>query len=205
MRALDRARHHVARRQVEVLALVAREMLVLEHAEDGFHRLPADIASNSGIEAQSLYHIGRGAAPGAELAAAVAEHVERGDALGDVEGIVAGHEHDGISQADPARALAERGQDHVRRRAVADLGIEMLLGDPEMVEAHLLGGDRLVEGMPERVALRGLDPRSRYLEMRHQSEFHRRDPPCDPGSPGRVDDANASPGGLLRPRHKTYK
>ena len=99
---------------------------------------------------------------------------------------MAGHEHDGIAEADPPRALAERGQDHVRRRAVADLGIEMLLGDPEMVESDLLGGDRLVEGVPERVALRGLDPRPRYLELRHQSEFHRRDPPCDPGSPGPV-------------------
>ena len=67
MRPLDRTRHDMARRQVEVLALVAGEQLVLEHRQDGVHRLAPDLAPDGRIEPEPLDDVGRGAAAGAEL------------------------------------------------------------------------------------------------------------------------------------------
>ena len=78
MRALDRPRHHLARRQVEMFALVAGEMLLLEHLHHRLERLATDLAAvlGIGVEAETFHHIGRRAAAGAEFAAAVGQHVQ---------------------------------------------------------------------------------------------------------------------------------
>src|SRR5262249_12816985 len=109
-----------------------------------------------------------------ELDAAAAQDVDRRHALGDVERVVAGHKDDGEAEADRLGTLAQGREEDVGARAVADLEIEMLLGDPEMIEAGGLGGDALVETVPEGLALRRLAERAGDLELRHQSELHRR-------------------------------
>ena len=125
----------MARWQVVVLALEAGEDLVLHHAQhrlDAFLRLAATLL---GVATQPLDHIARGAAADAEIAAPIAQHVERADALGDVERVVQRHEDDGEAEADAFRLLRDGGKHHLGAGAVPDLDEEMLLGDPEMVEA----------------------------------------------------------------------
>ena len=101
-----------------------------------------------GVEAETLHHIGGGAASGAELAAAVGQHVQRGDALGDHERVVARHQDDREAEPDRARALRQRGEEHLGAGGMADLSEEVLLGQPEMAEAGLLRCDHVVEVLP---------------------------------------------------------
>jgi hypothetical protein len=107
VRTLDRPRDHLTRRQIEVVALVAREVLALEHLHDGLERLAPDLPGIVGVcaEAEPFDHVRRGPASRAELAAAIAEHVEGGDALGDHERVVAGHEDHREAEPNRARSL----------------------------------------------------------------------------------------------------
>src|SRR5262249_40446114 len=104
MRTLDRPWDDLPRWQIEVLALVAGEVLALEHLHDGRERRAADLPRIVGVsaEAESLDHIRGGPASGAELAAAVAEEVEGGHTLGHHERVVAGHEDHGEPEPDRA-------------------------------------------------------------------------------------------------------
>ena len=174
MRALDRPRHHLARRQVEMLALVAGEMLLLEHLHHRLQRLATHLAAvfGIGVEAETFHDVGRRAASGAELAAAVGQHVQRRDALGDHERVVARHQDHREAEPDRARALRQRGEEHLGAGGVADLGEEVLLGEPEMTEPGLLRRDHVVEVLPVDVALGVLGPGLRHLDLAQQAEFH---------------------------------
>ena len=147
VRALDRPRHHLTGRQIEMGALVAGEMLQLEHLHHGLERLAPDLARvvRVGAEAEPLHHVRRRSAARAELAAAIAEHVERGDTLGDHERVVTRHQDHREAQPDPARALRQRREKHLGAGRMADLGEEMLLGEPEVREAGILRRGHLVE------------------------------------------------------------
>ena len=120
--------------------------------------------------------VDRGAPSGAELQAAVGHDVEGRGALRDAHGVVAGQHDDGVAQPDPASALGERAEEDFRRRGVADLLVEVVLGQPEGVEAHLLGAQRLLEGLPVDpiVHVDALGPGLRRLHLGHQSELHPR-------------------------------
>ena len=174
VRALNRPGHHLAGRQVEMRALEAGETLLLEHLHHRLQRLAPDHAAVLcvGVEAEPLHHVGGGPAPRAELAAPVAEDVEGGDALRHHERIVAGHQDHREAEPDLARALGQRGQEHLGAGGMADLGKEMLLGEPEIREAGVLGRGHVIEVLPVDcpLALRG--PGLRDLELTHESEFH---------------------------------
>ena len=75
-------------------ALIAGEMLLLEHLHHRFERLATHFAAilGIGVEAETFHHIGSGAASGAEFAAAIGQHVERRDPLRDHERVVAWHQ-----------------------------------------------------------------------------------------------------------------
>ena len=74
--------------------LIAGEMLLLEHLHHRFERLATHLAAVLGIsvEAETFHHVGSGSASGTEFAAALGQHVERRDPLGDHERVVARHQ-----------------------------------------------------------------------------------------------------------------
>jgi hypothetical protein len=53
-----------------------------------------------------------------------------------------------------------------------DLDEEVLLGNPEMLETGPLRGYRLIEIVPENLALAHLGPGSGDLDLGHQAELH---------------------------------
>jgi len=155
-----------------MLAVMARKEVLLEHLQDRAHRLAPDLAALGRVEAEPLDDIGRGAAAGAEFDPAVAEHIEGGDPLGDVERVVARDQDHGETESEGSGALADRGQHHLGRRAMPDLVIKVLLGDPEILEAGRLARNALLERIPICATLGRLGPGARNLNLRHQSEFH---------------------------------
>ena len=70
------------------------------------------------------------------------------------------------------RALRCRGEEHLGAGGVADLGEEVLLGEPEMAEPGVLGGDHVVEVLPVDVAFGVLGPGLGHLDLAQQAEFH---------------------------------
>ncbi len=157
-----------------MLALVAGELLLLEHPHHGLERLAAHVAAvfGIGVEAETFHHVRRRAAAGAEFAAAVGQHVERRDALGDHERVVARHQDDREAEPDRAGALGRRGEEHLGAGGVADLGEEVLLGEPEVAEPGVLRGDHVVEVLPVDAAFGVLGPGLGHLDLAQQSEFH---------------------------------
>ena len=123
------------------------------------------------MEAETFHHIGSGAACGAEFAAAIGQHVERRDPLRDHERVVAWHQDNREANLDRARALRQRGQEHLRARGVANLGEEVLFGQPEVTETSLFRGHHVVEVLPIHVALGVLDPRSGHLKLIDRPNF----------------------------------
>ena len=55
---------------------------------------------------------------------------------------------------------------------MADLGEEVLLGEPEVAEPGVLGGDHVVEVLPVDVAFGVLGPGFGHLDLAQQAEFH---------------------------------
>src|SRR3984885_12033461 len=68
MRALDWPRNHLACRQIEMRALVAGEIFLLEHLHHGLQRLAPDFAAvlGIGVEAEPFHYVGSGATSRAE-------------------------------------------------------------------------------------------------------------------------------------------
>ena len=134
MRLLHRLGQHVAQRHVEVLAVMLAAA-VLEHREDRLHGLVEHLALVLHGAAERLELGDRGALAHAELAAAVAEQVEHGDALGDAGGMVGGELEDAVAEADVLGALAGGGEERFRRRAVRVFLEEVVLDHPGVVVA----------------------------------------------------------------------
>jgi hypothetical protein len=157
-----------------MLALIAREMLLLEHPHHSFQCLAPDFAAvvRIGIEAESLHNVGGGAATGTEFATAVAQHIQRGDTLGDHERVVARHQDHREAKPDRLCALRQRRKEHFRTGAVADFGEEVLLGEPEMAEPRVFRRDDMVQVLPVDVPFGVFGPRFRHLDLAQQSELH---------------------------------
>src|SRR5690242_3047279 len=134
MWTLDRLRYHLPWWQIEMLAPVTREVLLLEHLYHGVEGLASDFAPmlRSGVEPEPFHHIGRGAASGAEFAPAVGQHVQRRHTLSNHERVVARQQDHGETEPDGLRPLRRGCEEHLGTRAMADLSKEVLLSQPEV-------------------------------------------------------------------------
>ena len=138
MRLLDRLGQDVAQREVEVRAVILAAA-VPEHRDDAAHRVLPDRALVLEVDAERLQLGDPGALAHAELDAAVAEQVERGDLLGDRGGMVGGQLEDAVAQADVLGALAGGGEEDLRRRGVRVFLQEVVLDLPGVVVAEPVG------------------------------------------------------------------
>jgi hypothetical protein len=95
----------------------------------------------------------RRAAADPELQPSAGDQIRGARVLDHVERILVPHVDDRGADLDPARPRADRGQQRKRR---AELAREMVHAEVGAVEAELLGGDRQIDRLQERVG-----PRSR--------------------------------------------
>src|SRR5204863_8588439 len=108
MRLLHRLRQDVAQRHVEILAVMLDPALA-EHRDDGADRLLPDRPLLVERDAERLQFGDAGALAGAELDPAVADQVERGDALGAARRMGRRQLHYAVREADALGALAGGG------------------------------------------------------------------------------------------------
>ena len=77
--------------------------------------------------------------------AAGAEHVERGNLLGDPDRVGERQQGDGSAEAHRRRAGGDRGQEQHRGGQDRGLGVEVLFGRPDRFETETLGHDGLLD------------------------------------------------------------
>ena len=160
----------------EVLALVrvrlTREAEV-EEVEHLLEHLDPLVARNP--ERLEVGHLMRDPEPEDDPAAR--DPVEHDRVLGEAHRMVQGGREHGGAEADPARALQERGADEQRRDEGAAAGL-VELGQEDRVEAGLLGdGDLLAELLEVVVEARVLE-----LDRHDHTELHRVTPDSLPAS-----------------------
>ncbi len=95
------------------------------------------------------------AAAGAELEAAVGDVVEHGHPLGHLGRVVDRGQgvEDARAQVDPLGGVGQVAEDHVVGGEVGVLVEEVVLGDPDVLEAGLVGGQDEVEVLHDDVVL----------------------------------------------------
>src|SRR4051794_12053030 len=87
--------------------------------------------------------------------------------------VVAGRgRDDAVAQADVGRALAGRGEEHLRRRRVRVLLEEVVLHLPHRVEAQPVGQLDLLERLVDDAVLLATFPRTRKLVLVEDAELH---------------------------------
>ena len=174
MRLLVGLRQHVAAGHGEELPLEARIGLHGHHVGGLFGRLEPHRLLVVHRHAEAFHLHARRALAGAPVHPAVADEVERGDALGDTGGMVVGRrrEHHSVAEADPPGVARAGRQEHFRRGGVRILLQEVVLVLPHIVEAQPVGEFHLLQGLVEQVVVRLLFPASRQLVFVKQSEFH---------------------------------
>ena len=103
------------------------------------------------------------------------QQVERRDALGDADRMVelVRQQHDAVADADALRALRDRGEEHLGRRGVRELGQEVVLDLPHGVEAEPVGELDLLERLLVAAVLAALVVRLRHLQLVEEVELHR--------------------------------
>src|SRR5439155_13954802 len=123
-------------------------------------------------EALELDPRGRFACP--PFHAAVADEVERRDALGDSRrGIVVGrHECDPVGEPDAPRTLARRGEENLRRGGVRVLLEEVVLDLPREVDAEAVGELHLGERLLVEPMLVAILPGTGNLVLVEDAESH---------------------------------
>src|SRR5215831_13804264 len=142
MRLLQRPRHYVTRRNLEVLAL-PRELLVSRRlpdlADDLESFLPA-LARLIGQNSEALQFEPAGRTPGAEVEPPVAKNIEHCGLLGRAHRMIIrkGQQSYSMPDAHFLSALSDCAIEHLRRRAMGILIKEMMLNGEEGLEPHLL-------------------------------------------------------------------
>ena len=176
MRLLDGLRHELPLGNLVVPALVSREGVVDEEGADHPEGLVPDLSRLLDRDAECLGVVPGGAPAGAQVQTSVREDVERGRALGHPDRVVTGQHDHTVPQPDPGGAGRQRGQEHLRRRAVGDLLVEVVFGRPVVVEPDLLGQHGLGERVPvdPMVDVLALEPGLGRLHLRDEAELHGR-------------------------------
>ena len=116
----------------------------------------------------------RCARAGAKLDPAIAQQIERGDALRDARGVidVGRRLDDAVTDANVLGALADRGQKYFGRRRVRVFFEEVMLGGPDVVVSALIGQDRLFQRILEQRVLGIADPGPGELMFVKTAKFH---------------------------------
>src|SRR5215469_13440633 len=174
MRLLHRLGHHVARRHLEVLALVSEERIFDEHPGNRAERLLPHVALVGAWNQEAAkFRFGR-RFPGPELDAAVADQVERGDPFRDPRGmvVVGRQQYDSVPQPDALGALAARGEKDLRGGGMCVFLEKMMLDFPHVVDAESVGEFDLVERVLKQFLLPTRRPRTRELMLVEGAEFH---------------------------------
>jgi hypothetical protein len=123
--------------ELEPLALVAEARLAAEEPDDDTEGLVLARPEQPRVDAVDA-RIGRqGTRSRAEHGAAARHLVELGDALGHVEGVVVRQGDHTRAEHDPGRALAGRGEEHLRAGDGLPPG-RVVLPAPELVEPELV-------------------------------------------------------------------
>ena len=176
VRLLRRLGHHVAQRELEVVA-VPLPTFVPEHRQRGLHRLLPHhaLVAEAAIEGMELGD--RGALAQAELDAAVRHQVERRHPLGDARRVVGGELDDAVAEADLLGALARRGEEDLGRRRMRVLLEEVVLDLPGVVVPEPVGELDLIERVLDQRALGVRGPRARELMLVEDAELHAGRPP----------------------------
>src|SRR5262245_1447663 len=168
MRILDGARADMqplgrmeAALEIEGLAAPA-----LAHQLDPLLRARPGIAS---VGLEGLIILKGAAAADADVEPPAAHHIENGQLLGEVDGVVQGQQAHPHAHAQGGGAGGQIAGQHWRRWTEAVV-VEVVLGEPDRVIAQRLGGYHLLEGG----AVHGLlAPRLVALHEKEQPELHR--------------------------------
>ncbi len=137
------------------LALVTGERTFHQHADGHAHALHLHVLFLR-LRDQESAQFGFGCAgAGAEFDPAVAQQIERRDALGYARGVVdVGRRlHDAVADANVPGALAHRGEKYFGRRGVRVFFEEVMLGGPDVVVSALIGQNRLFQRILEQRVL----------------------------------------------------
>ncbi len=81
-------------------------------------------------------------------------------------------EDDAVAEADPRRALAARGEEHLGRRGVAVLLEEVVLDLPHVLDAEPVGELDLLERVLDQGLLARGVPRAAHLMLVEDAELH---------------------------------
>src|ERR1043166_5947497 len=171
VRLLQGLRHHVAQREMEVAAVVFAAA-VLEHLQHRRDRVLPHVALVADGAAERLELGDAGALAHAELDAAVAQEIERGDALGDARRMAGGELDDAVAEPDAPGALAGGTEEHLGRGRVGIFLEEMMLDNPGVVVAVGVGEFELGERVLIELEFAVRPPRPRQLQLVEDSEFH---------------------------------
>ena len=169
MRLLQRLRDHVPRRNRQVLPFVGERRLgpVSRNQTKRFVDLLSRLLA---IDAESLpFALDRSSQP--ELDTPAADDVEEGRTLGNLERMVdaEGGEGSGRPQTDPLGVLREHRQEHVGRRAMAELARAVMFDAPPAAIPHRVGEPRLLDGLGVEP---GLCHAARFLQFGEDVENH---------------------------------
>src|SRR5205807_1080142 len=109
---------------------------------------------------------------GPELESSVADEVECGCHLGGADRMIVWkrQEPHAVADSDPARLRRDRAVERLRRRAVRELGQEVVLDRPEVREADGLAAHGLRDDVVVRVALAALVPWPRDRNLVEETE-----------------------------------
>ena len=203
---LDRLRQHHPGRHGEVAALEARVLVLGPHLHDLGQDLVEHGPAVGGVDAEPSQLLLGDRTTDPELEPAPAHDVESGGGLGRADGVVKGRRQQAhaVADADAVGVLGQAGQKDLGGRRERVALQEVVLDLPHVVEAHLLGQDALLEGLPVRLllagpVLEGLGP----ADLVDEAELHGRHPlswwPAWSGA-GRAGASPAPPTGRRRPR-----
>src|SRR5262245_16218591 len=139
MRLLERLGHKLPLRDLVVRALVPGERVVGEERAYHAEGLVPDLPGLSNRDTEGFRVVPGRPPTSPEVQAAVRQDVERGRALGDPHRVVAGQDDYAVAEPDAGRPSRQRCQENLRRGAVRDLLVEVVLRRPVVVETDLLG------------------------------------------------------------------
>src|SRR5581483_10513276 len=164
----------VTRRNLDELAVIAGERVFDQHADRDAHAFELHVFLFGLRDVEAAEFRFRGARAGAELDAAVAQQIERGDAFGDARGMIDGGRSldDAVSDADAFGALAYCGEKHFGGRGVRVFFEKVVLGGPDVVVAALIGEDSLFEGVSEERVFGIGGPGTGELVFVEAAKFH---------------------------------
>src|SRR5579885_742638 len=172
MRLLQRLRQHIAQWHLKVLAVMLAGVL-RHHRDDRLDRFLPDRALLVERHAERLEFGDTGALAGAEFDPAIADEVERRDALGTARRMRRRQLHDPVTQADLLGALAGRTEKYFGSRGVGIFLEEMVLDLPGIVVAEPVGEFDLVQRILVEPPFAALFPWARQLQLVEDAEFHR--------------------------------